>query len=453
MSTELPNFPHLEGDLPQYGPQAFPSRDREQPVEGPSGAAPNGGSDSTGLPSLDQTVRVFERDVVVVGGCGHVGLPLAIAFASRGLSVGIYDIDESAVAEVSAGRMPFLENGANEPLAQAVAEGRLVASAEPEIVSSGENLVVVIGTPVDEHMNPDPRAVPAALAQCSPYLRDGQLLVLRSTVYPGVTARVEQLLAGIGVGVEVSFCPERIAEGHAMTELFSLPQIVSARSAETRARAARLFNNLTERIVELEPEEAELAKLFTNAWRYIKFAAANQFFVMANDHGLDFSRIHAAVVGDYPRAADMPGAGFSAGPCLLKDTMQLASFMDNSFILGHAAMLVNEGLPLYLTGRLERHGNLSHKTVGILGMAFKGGSDDTRDSLSYKLKRILEFRAGTVLCSDPYVNTDAALVSLDEALEKSDILVIAAPHPEYRSIETSLPVVDVWNLLGQGTMV
>jgi UDP-N-acetyl-D-mannosaminuronic acid dehydrogenase len=251
----------------------------------------------------------------------------------------------------------------------------------------------------------------------------------------------------------VSFCPERIAEGHAMTELFTLPQIVAGRSAETRARAARLFGNLTEGIVELEPEEAELAKLFTNAWRYIKFAAANQFFVMANDHGLDFSRIHAAVTGDYPRAADMPGAGFAAGPCLLKDTMQLASFMDNSFILGHAAMLVNEGLPLYLTGRLEHHGDLSQKTVGILGMAFKGGSDDTRDSLSYKLKRILEFRAGAVLCTDPYVTTDPALVSLDEAIEKSDLLVIAAPHPEYRELSTATPIVDVWNMLGKGTLV
>jgi UDP-N-acetyl-D-mannosaminuronic acid dehydrogenase len=396
---------------------------------------------------------VFERDVVVVGGCGHVGLPLAIAFASRGLSVGIYDIDENAVAEVGAGQMPFRESGADDLLRTAVSSGQLVASSHPEIVSSGEYLVVVIGTPVDEHMNPDPRAVPAALAQCGPYLRDGQHLVLRSTVYPGVTARVEALLAGLGVDVEASFCPERIAEGHAMTELFSLPQIVAARSPEARARARQLFLHLTDRIVELEPEEAELAKLFTNAWRYIKFAAANQFFVMANDHGLDFAKIHAAVVGDYPRAADMPGAGFSAGPCLLKDTMQLASFMDNSFILGHAAMLVNEGLPLYLTGRLERHGDLSEKTVGILGMAFKGGSDDTRDSLSYKLKRILQFRAGAVVCTDPYVTTDPALVSLDEALEKSDLLVIAAPHQEYKDIDTSTPIVDVWNLLGNGTLV
>jgi UDP-N-acetyl-D-mannosaminuronic acid dehydrogenase len=260
------------------------------------------------------------------------------------------------------------------------------------------------------------------------------------------------VVAGLGVDVDVAFCPERIAEGRAMTELFTLPQIVSARTTEVRERAADLFGHLTERIVELEPEEAELAKLFTNAWRYIKFAAANQFYVMANDHGLDFARIHEALTRDYPRAADMPGAGFAAGPCLLKDTMQLASFMDNSFILGHAAMLVNEGLPLYLTGRIAARFDLASSVVGILGMAFKAGSDDTRSSLSYKLKRILQFRAAGVLCTDPYVTTDGELCPLDEVVEKADLLVVAAPHPEYAGLETDKPVVDVWNLLGGGTV-
>jgi UDP-N-acetyl-D-mannosaminuronic acid dehydrogenase len=402
--------------------------------------------------SMRSPSRGFERDLVVVGGCGHVGLPLAIAFADRGLQVAIYDIDEEAVATVNAGVMLFLEEGADARLAAAVRAGSLVATVDPAIVQTAEHVVVVIGTPVDEHLNPDPRAVPRALAQCAPYFRDGQLLVLRSTVYPGVTARVESVVAKLGVDMGVAFCPERIAEGQAMTELFTLPQIVSARGDETRERAAKLFSHLTPSIVHLQPEEAELAKLFTNAWRYIKFAAANQFFVMANDHGLDFSRIHAGLTEDYPRAADMPGAGFAAGPCLLKDTMQLASFMDNSFILGHAAMLVNEGLPLYLMGRLSERIDLESSTVGVLGMAFKGGSDDTRSSLAYKLKKILQFRAGEVLCTDPYVTTDDELVPLEEVLEKCDLLIIAAPHPEYASLQTTAQVVDVWNLLGSGTL-
>ncbi len=196
--------------------------------------------------------------------------------------------------------------------------------------------------------------------------------MLRSTVYPGVTARTEALLAAEGIDVDVAFCPERIAEGRAMTELYSLPQIVSARTAEVRERAAKVFGLLTDSIVYLEPEEAELAKLFTNAWRYIKFAAANQFYVMANDHGLDFDKIRLALGQDYPRAADMPGAGFAAGPCLFKDTMQLAAFSDNSFVLGHSAMLVNEGLPLYLVSQIEQSTTWPALRVGILGHGLQG---------------------------------------------------------------------------------
>src|SRR5439155_15154763 len=146
--------------------------------------------------------------------------------------------------------------------------------------------------------------VPRAIEPCAEYLRDGQLLVLRSTVYPGVTALTEKLLARLGVRLDVAFCPERIAEGKALTELFDLPQIVAARSAPVLGRAEKLFRHLTDRIVPLQPEEAELAKLFTNTWRYVKFATANQFWMMANDFGLDFGRIRHAITFDYPRAGD-----------------------------------------------------------------------------------------------------------------------------------------------------
>jgi UDP-N-acetyl-D-mannosaminuronic acid dehydrogenase len=211
----------------------------------------------------------FERDVVVVGGCGHVGLPLAIALADRGARVGIYDVSQAAVALVNGGELPFAEPGAADVLKRVVAEERLVASCSPAMVASGEHVVVVIGTPVDEHLNPDQQAVPRALAGCAEFLRDGQLLVLRSTVYPGVTALVERMVGGLGVAVEVAFCPERIAEGKAMTELFELPQIIAARTPAGVARARALFGRLTATLVEMSPEEAELAKLFTNTWRDI----------------------------------------------------------------------------------------------------------------------------------------------------------------------------------------
>jgi UDP-N-acetyl-D-mannosaminuronic acid dehydrogenase len=394
-----------------------------------------------------------DRDVVVIGGCGHVGLPLALAFADRGASVAIYDVSEQAVAAVNAGKMPFAEPGADEVLERALAAGRLRASTDPAVVGSADHVVVVIGTPVDEHLNPDQNAIPKALGVCSSHLRDGQILILRSTVFPGVTALVEKMVAGLGLQIEVAFCPERIAEGKAMTELFELPQIISARTTEGADRAARLFGRLTSQLVRMTPEEAELAKLFTNTWRYIKFATANQLYMMANERGLDFERIRQGLAQDYPRAADMPAAGFAAGPCLFKDTMQLAAFNNNNFPLGHSAMAINEGMPLYVVSRLEQRYDLASMTVGILGMAFKGGSDDIRSSLSYKLKRILTFKAGAVLCTDPYVTTDGNLVSLDEVLEKADLLVVGAPHPEYKALTTDKPVADIWNIFGDGVRI
>ena len=381
-----------------------------------------------------------------------MGLPLGLAFADRGLRVTLFDINPAAVARVEAGGLPFDEPGAAEVIAR-VAGRTLEATTDPACVALAEHVVIVVGTPVDEHLNPEPQAVPEAVAAVAEHLRDGQLLILRSTLYPGVTAMVEKLVVGLGKDVDVAFCPERIAEGKAMTELFELPQIVAARTERATERSTKLFRTLTSQVVPLAPEEAELAKLFTNTWRYIRFAIANQLYMIANDFGLDFERIREAMAFDYPRAADLPGAGFAAGPCLLKDTMQLAAFNNNNFTLGHAAMMVNEGLPLYVVHRMEQRFDLGAMTVGILGMGFKAGSDDPRDSLSYKLKRILRFKAAEVLTTDPHVKSDPELVPLEDVLARADLLVIGTPHPAYADLSPGQPVVDIWDLFGKGVAV
>jgi UDP-N-acetyl-D-mannosaminuronic acid dehydrogenase len=396
---------------------------------------------------------VFERNIAILGGCGHVGLPLGIAFASRGKTVVLQDTNAGAVEFVNSGRMPFREEGADELLRQVRASGTLTATTDAAAISTAETVVVVIGTPVDRYLNPDIGAVLHAIDEMMPYLIEGQLLVLRSTVYPGVTGLVEKRMSELGKAVDVAFCPERIAEGHALEELSSLPQIVSGRQPRAIDRAANVFRALTPEIVELVPEEAELAKLFTNTWRYIKFAAANQLFMIANDVGLDFERIRHAVTYQYPRAADMPGPGFAAGPCLFKDTMQITAFNENRFTLGHASVMINEGLPLYVVSQLERRHDLAQMTVGILGMAFKGGSDDIRSSLSYKLKRLLAIKSREVLCTDPYVTADPDLLPLSEVLDRAQLLIVATPHPEYTGLHVAAPAVDLFNVLGEGVRI
>ena len=251
--------------------------------------------------------------------------------------------------------------------------------------------------------------------------------------------------------MDIAFCPERILEGKAIKELTSLPQIISSFTDSGIEKSKELFGALTNDMVVVEPMEAELAKLYSNVWRYIKFAVSNQFYTMANDYGIDFYNVYHAMTHNYSRCKDFPTPGFSAGPCLFKDTMQLGAFNNNNFNLGHAAMLINEGLPNYVFKQLKQNYDLSSKVIGILGMTFKAESDDIRESLSYKVRKIAEFEARSILCSDPYVN-NSSFVSKEYLIEHSDIIIIATPHKEYKELEidSDKKVVDVWNLLGRG---
>ncbi len=388
-------------------------------------------------------------DLCIAGGLGHVGLPLGISFADSGKRVILYDIDQKTIDIVSRAKMPFLEAGAEEVLKKVLGK-TLFISSDKKVISDSHFVVIVIGTPVDEHLNPKFTIFRKFLDEIIDLLRDDQHIILRSTVYPGSTERTKQYLESRGKLTRISFCPERIAQGKAMQELRALPQIISSFDEGSLAEVKELFSLLTPDIVTLSPIEAELAKLFTNVWRYIQFAISNQFYQIATEQGLDFYRIYDAITYRYPRAKSFPTAGFAAGPCLFKDTMQLAAHSNNSFFLGHAAMLVNEGLPNVIVQRLKDKYSLRDKTVGVLGMAFKANNDDIRESLSYKLKKLLEIEAKKVLCSDVYVN-EREFVAPETLVGESDIVVLATPHKEYAGLDVEgKVVVDVWNFFGKG---
>jgi UDP-N-acetyl-D-mannosaminuronic acid dehydrogenase len=345
--------------------------------------------------------------------------------------------------------MPFAERGAPELLTQMLAAKRLELGTEVAMLERTDTIVIVIGTPIDEFLNPKLSSLQDAMRDLVPHIRDGSLLVLRSTVFPGTTELVAETLRRAGKNVDVAMCPERIVEGQALDELRSLPEIIGADDERAGDRAARLFQRLQPRTVRVSTREAEIAKLLTNTWRYMKFAIANQFFMLAHGSGIDYENVFRAIKQDYPRAADLPGPGFAAGPCLLKDTMQLAAFVPDHFPLGHSAMQINEGLPTYIVSAMERRfGPLRGRPIGILGMAFKAGSDDPRASLSYKLRRLLLWAGATVLCTDPYVNDDR-LVDLERVTRESEILVLGVPHEVYRELAVDRRcLVDVWGALG-----
>ena len=233
-----------------------------------------------------------------------------------------------------------------------------------------------------------------------------------------------------------------------MTELYSLPQIISGFNEKTVNVVKDVFGSFVKDFITLSPIEAELAKLFANSFRYAKFAIANQYYMLAEASGLDFYKIYHALTHGYPRMQDFPKAGFSAGPCLVKDTRQLLTFAENQYSLGHSAIMVNEGMPQFLVNQIEKKYSIKRKIVGILGMAFKGEIDDSRDSLSYKLKKILTSKAKQVLCTDEYIN-DTRFFDLNIVLEKADILILGAPHKKYQDIQINKPIYDVWNFLNK----
>ncbi len=391
------------------------------------------------------------KKVVIIGGCGHVGLPLGIVFANCGLDVVLLDRDQAKIDIVNGGQMPFMETNALEQLQNVVGK-TLTATSDPTCLRDSDAAIAVLGTPVDEHLNPTVTDLYRSIDQVIDQMPEGALLVLRSTVYPGVTKLVYERLQASGRKIHLSFCPERIAEGKAMEEIRTLPQIISAFDPDSLERVRALFSVINDDLIELSPLEAELAKLFTNSWRYMNFAISNQFYVLAETYGLDFQRIYNAVTHRYPRMRSFAKAGFAAGPCLLKDTLQLSAFSGNNFFLGHSAMLINEGLPNFIVTQLRQQHKLREKVVAVLGMAFKSESDDTRESLSYKLRKLLIVEAKDVLCTDPYV-VDSRLVKLEEAVEKADIIILGAPHGAYRDLRfpPKKAVIDVWGFWPNAT--
>jgi UDP-N-acetyl-D-mannosaminuronic acid dehydrogenase len=397
---------------------------------------------------MKASAEKMQADINVVGGGGHVGFPLALSFADKGLRVIIYDANPEVLATISSGKLPYFERGAQPLLDRALASGRLLFSSDPASVAVAPTVIITIGTPVDEFMNPVLRVIGDCVDELLPYLTDDHFIILRSTVYPGTTQWLHNYLTSRGKHPLVAFCPERVVQGQAIEEISQHPQIISGVTPEAEAAAERVFSLISPEVVRLTPMEAEFAKLFSNAYRYVHFAVANQFYMMASSAGVDYYRVLEGMKKNYPRAKDLPPAGFASGPCLVKDTMQLAAFYNNQFTLGHAAMLVNEGMAYYVVDRLARRLDLSQTVVGLLGMAFKADSDDIRASLSYKLKKILKFRAKGVLTTDPHVQSDPELLPLEDVLKGSDALVLCVPHSAYRGLRTgTTPVVDVWNYL------
>jgi UDP-N-acetyl-D-mannosaminuronic acid dehydrogenase len=387
-----------------------------------------------------------KKTITVVGGCGHIGLPLSIILCNKGYNVIAYDLNNKIFSKILKGQMPFLESGASSQLKKAINSGRLILTDKPINQMKYGDFIITIGTPVDEFLNPSTRLLKKCIDDISDYIKNKSLVMLRSTVSPGTTDWLSEYLNKKGKTIYVSFCLERVVQGKTFDEISKIPQIIAGTTREANTRSSEIFKKITRKIIITSTKEAELAKLFSNAFRYIQFAITNQFYMLADEYNVNFKNIRNAMTLSYPRAENLPSPGFAAGPCLFKDTMQLVSFAQNNFTLGFNAMLINEGLILHIIKKIEKKTNLKTKTVGLLGMAFKANIDDTRSSLSFKLKKLLKTKSKKVLCNDPYIKDDKNLVSISKILT-CDIIIVCVPHKHYKKLKFPQKkiVINIWD--------
>jgi UDP-N-acetyl-D-mannosaminuronic acid dehydrogenase len=392
---------------------------------------------------------------VVVVGIGRVGLPLALYLADHGHEVTGLDVAADRVEAVRAGRMPFLEDGAQEVMDRV--KDRLNATTDTAVVADAEVVILTLGTPVDEHLNPVFDSLESVLDSLSKQLHAGQLLILRSTVSPGTTEIVRRRLEKttqleVGKDLFLAFCPERIAQGKSFKELPRIPQLVGALDDASRAKAAAFFEPLVNQVITSDARSTEIAKLFCNVYRYIDFAIGNEFMMLADQQERDIYEILRLVNTGYPRGG-LKSPGFTGGPCLYKDGFFLVDRTPFPDLLT-TAWKINESVPAYLVAGLrERLGTLEDKKVLVAGLAFKRDIDDNRNSLAYKTIKILRRYAADVLCHDPYLAPGDFAALAREA----HAIVVATNHSEYLALDPALlstagptHVADIWNVFKTG---
>jgi UDP-N-acetyl-D-mannosaminuronic acid dehydrogenase len=394
---------------------------------------------------------------VAVVGLGRVGLPLALSFADRGLHVIGVDRDRALLEQVAGGHMPFRETGTAEVLERVLPSGRLELTRHVQEAARADHLVLTLGTPAYVHIEIDVSQIRAVIDDLLPVLREGHSLVLRSTVAPGTTEWVAGYVEqrrGFRIGEElfVAHVPERIAANHFLAEIATLPCIVGGVGEGSGAKAAELFQVFGTEIVQTEPTQAELAKIWTNVLRSTLFALPNLLMMECEQYGANVFDVIELINHDYPRGG-MAAPGLTAGACLRKD-FAFAEERSSSPGMLLAVSRVHETVPIFLVKGLKARlgGTLRDRKVAVLGLSFKRDSDDVRDSLSYKLVRLLERELAHVARHDPNVGHDSE--PLESALEGADAVVIATNHSQFERLAERLPdgllLVDPWNATGGG---
>lgn len=414
-----------------------------------------------------QKRAMTKNETITIIGIGRVGLPLALVMANEGFTVYGIGRDAKKIQMINKGIMPFIEKGASVLLKRLIGKN-FFSTCDYSCIKKSDYIILTLGTPVDENMNPVYDQINAAIDSAKQFLRSGQTLILRSTVSPRTTDYVKSIINtvnGLNVGRNfyIAFCPERIAEGNSIEEIKTIPQIIGGVDKVSSKKAASLFNRVGVETIISDDISAELAKLFTNMHRYINFAIGNEFMLLAANYNRDIYSIVNLVNHNYKRGGlSLPG--MTAGPCLFKDGFFLISDLPYTDLIS-TSWKINESIPIFLIKKIRERIKLNGKKAVILGLAFKREIDDIRESLSFKVRKALFRERCHVVLHDPYVKIyshQEIVRDVYEALEGADLIFVAVNHKQYKDlnmkkiktiVKKNCLICDVWNVFGTNKII
>mgnify|MGYP001158408235 FL=1 len=385
--------------------------------------------------------------IAIIGGSGHVGMPLALKFASKGFKVVAIDINNVNNDLLNRGILPYNEIGAKKLLSKSLKKKKLFFTNNFSEISNSKYIFITVGTPITSKNKPNMKFVFNVINKMKNHLSNHQSIILRSTVYPGTTKKIVDKLKKLNLKCKVSYCPERVAQGKSLYEIENLPQIIASEDNKELKKIIVLFKKICKRIEILNFIEAEYSKLFSNAWRYIKFAVSNEFYMLSENKGFNFNKVYNSITKDYPRNKELPKQGFAAGPCLPKDAIQLWHSSKKFSKLAIQSYNINENLPIFLVNQLKKKMSIKNKYIGVLGTTFKSGIDDERDSLSIILIKLLKKSKAKVISYDPF-SKKYNYNELRKIFKNCKIIFIGTPHPQFKKLNYKGKVlIDCWNFI------
>jgi UDP-N-acetyl-D-mannosaminuronic acid dehydrogenase len=398
---------------------------------------------------------------ITLFGLGRVGLPFAL-YLSKFHQVTGYDVDAKRIKQVSEKQFPFKEAGGPELLVENLNKSFFVTSDPAAAVSAADVIIITVGTPVNGYMNPSFSQIDDVFTTILPHLKANQLIILRSTLAPGTVERLKRMLEGksafkVGKNLFLAYCPERTAEGRTIEEMPLIPQLIGSLDPESAKKAEKFFEGLVPETILSDSRSVEIAKLICNMYRYINFALANELMMIADKNQRDIYEIVHLVNHNYVRGG-VAKPGLAAGPCLFKDGFFLINNLPYSELIS-TSWSINERIPNYLIEQIAAQKNLEDTKVAILGLAFKKNSDDNRDSLSYKIIKILNSLGAKPMAHDPFIPSS----NFETVLDQAEVIIIATNHDHYKNLglkeitklthQKNVIVCDIWNLFETGKII